>query len=421
MRYDIQKKHVIAAAVILAIITGAYAMGRGDTAAEKKKRLIKNPYKIMIATDLHYLSPELSDNGKFFMETIENGDGKTTMYSSELADSMIDAVIEESPDIFIISGDMSFNGEKRSHEELSEKLASLKKKGIGVIVIPGNHDIDNSQAVKFSGGSFEAVESVSDSEFYDIYYDMGMGTSVAKDTDSFSYIYESVKGIQILMLDVNANSAPGSVSDETLAWLEVQLKKAKQKGVPVIAVSHQNLLVHNESFAEGYVIGNADKLLQLYEEYDVLCNLSGHMHLQHVKTDEKVPEIVTGAISSSPHYYGIVTYSGQSLSYEAKTLDVGAVDNFASWSESFFNDISKNKTIRELDDSAGSDAEMENAADIFARLNYLYFSGRSDLISEMKGLDVLDKYVKDDTFLDIYIKSILNDDPYDSTKADISF
>ena len=40
----------------------------------------------------------------------------------------------------ILSGDLSFNGEKTSHEELAGKLFKLQEQGIPVLVLPGNHD-----------------------------------------------------------------------------------------------------------------------------------------------------------------------------------------------------------------------------------------------------------------------------------------
>lgn len=50
----------------------------------------------MIATDLHYLSPKLTDHGSFFTSLIENADGKTMAYSEEVTEAFVDTVIEKS-------------------------------------------------------------------------------------------------------------------------------------------------------------------------------------------------------------------------------------------------------------------------------------------------------------------------------------
>ena len=64
-------------------------------------------------------------------------------YADEIIDEFIDVVKKEKPDIVVLTGDLSFNGEKGSHQGLADKLMKIKDAGITVAVIPGNHDVDN--------------------------------------------------------------------------------------------------------------------------------------------------------------------------------------------------------------------------------------------------------------------------------------
>jgi len=280
--------------IFLLAMTGALALFCSGQA--KEQEFAEEPYRIMIANDLHYLSPGLTDNGAFFTNMLKNGDGKAVMYSEEIADALIDTAAEEKPDLFILSGDLTFNGERQSHEELADKLAELRKKGVSVIVIPGNHDIDNGQAARFEGNGYEYVSSVSADEFDEIYGRMSTGASVSRDTDSLSYMYESVRGIRILMLDVNGNSNPGSVS--------------------------------------------------------------------------------------------------------------------------FFKAVSKTQALSSL---AGGNlsGEEEPAASAFADLNYLYFSGRNDLLSRVDGTERLLELLDDGSFLKVYVESMLKDSSGDSRRAEL--
>ena len=41
---------------------------------------------LMVASDLHYLSPSLTDHGSCFTELVRNGDGKVMEYSQELVE-----------------------------------------------------------------------------------------------------------------------------------------------------------------------------------------------------------------------------------------------------------------------------------------------------------------------------------------------
>ena len=78
--------------------------------------------RVIVATDLHYLAPELTDGGPFFRRLIERADGKVTAYSEELLEAFVQQVIDRGPDALILSGDLTFNGERASHEALAEKL-----------------------------------------------------------------------------------------------------------------------------------------------------------------------------------------------------------------------------------------------------------------------------------------------------------
>ena len=99
--------------------------------------------KIVITSDIHYFLKDYYKECEWFEESMLYGDGKMVTYADEILDAFIKRVIEINPDIVLITGDLSFNGEKGSHEALAKRLMSLKQKDIAVAVIPGNHDVDN--------------------------------------------------------------------------------------------------------------------------------------------------------------------------------------------------------------------------------------------------------------------------------------
>ena len=70
---------------------------------------------IYIASDVHYISPELTDNGPYFTSLIKSADGKAMQYIEEITDAFIDQMIISNPDAVILSGDLTFNGAKESH------------------------------------------------------------------------------------------------------------------------------------------------------------------------------------------------------------------------------------------------------------------------------------------------------------------
>lgn len=377
--------------------------------------------KIIVATDLHYISPELTDNGPFFTQMVESADGKAMLYVSELCQAFVEEVIAEKPQCLILSGDLTFNGEKQSHLDLAQMLMRVKNAGIPVLVIPGNHDL-NTAAHAFHGDDYSSVDSVSAAEFREIYAQLGFAQALSCDTASLSYVYQLAPGWRVVMLDVNTKEAPGRVHAETLAWLEAQLNNAKAENQRVIAVSHQNLLGHNALFTSGYVIGGSEELQALYADAPVVCNFSGHIHMQHAVADAQTPEIVTSSLVVSPNQYGIVTL-GDQLTYHTKPVDVSAwaakqglqdenLLQFAVYSEQFFKTTAYWQAIFSI---SMPTEDKEGMAQWFADLNACYFAGRMDLVeTESPYWNLWDRQP---SFVVDYAASMLEEELKDHTQV----
>ena len=161
----------------------------------------KDGVKLIVATDIHYLASELTDKGTGFIHSMEYGDGKITNYIWEITDAFVAEVLDERPDGVILSGDLSYNGEKASHLELAEKLGRIKDAGIPVLVIPGNHDINNNSAARIEEEQRLPAEKTSPEDFETIYRAFGYEDAVSRDPNSLSYMYQINDSTRILMLD----------------------------------------------------------------------------------------------------------------------------------------------------------------------------------------------------------------------------
>ena len=375
----------------------------------------ENPVNIAVATDLHYLSSSLTDGGAFFTDLVENADGKNMFYIEEITESFVATMIQEKPEILILSGDLTFNGERQSHLDLEQKLEKIKENGTQILVMPGNHDIDRSSAAGFFGDGYQLVDTVSKEAFAKIYQDYGLQESIEKDDTSLSYLYRARKDFWILMLDSNSQGT-NEISDQTFSWIEEILKDAREQDIQVLAVSHQNLLAHNPYFTEGFLIDQAQELEALYQQYAVVANLSGHIHIQHIQ-DKDLPEILTSALPVSPHHYGMIQFDGKTLDYQTKILDVaswargqGLTDqkllNFSQSSQAFMEEVAARKLEPDLLDSSLTDLERELLLRTFAQVNADYFAGRSiDPADHQQGLSLLQDH--DLPFYPSYIDSIL--------------
>lgn len=178
----------------------------------------QSPISIIIASDVHYLSPEY--RGEYFKEPAPIFDGKVIHYSPEFFDAFLAEVSQKQPNVLILSGDITLNGSMKSHKEVVEKLNKIQGSGTQVLVIPGNHDI-HTTAGDYTPAEPVIVESTSSEEFIDMYEDFGPIQALSRDTNTLSYVYEASPYLRILMLDTNLLSK-GSINSDTFQWIETQ-------------------------------------------------------------------------------------------------------------------------------------------------------------------------------------------------------
>ena len=367
---------------------------------------------LITATDLHYLSPQLTDYGSVYTWAIENGDGKAMRYMDEVTDALCQEVMAQRPRALILSGDLTFNGEKQSHLDLSQKLARVEAAGVEVLVIPGNHDLNNSRAYRYQGEEYAPVDTVTAEEFREIYNDFGFSQALSRDGASLSYVYQLAPGWRAVMLDVNGVEVPTVMMGETQLWLQEQLAQAKEAGDRVVAVSHQNLLQHSPLFSFNYVITNNDDLLALYEADDtVAVNLSGHIHIQHTQVSPGgVPEIVTSSLAVNPSQYGILTLGETGGRYRTQPVDVSRwfknsdnpdLMNYSAYVHDFF----WNNAFRQGYDAVTSDQDFKELGRYFADVNTAYFAGH--VPQELADEEKLSRWKNQGGFTGRYLETIL--------------
>ena len=411
-----KKKRICALLLALCLLLSACAQsGRGkDGTGGYTQELY-----IAIASDLHYLSQKLTDNGPLFQEVVARGDGKLMLDIEAITEAFTEQMIAEKPDLLILSGDLSFNGEYQSHVDLAEKLKRIENAGVQILVLPGNHDINVSSTFRFEGEAYESTESISAEEFRRLYGDFGYDEALSLDEQSGSYVYEACEGLRIIMLDTNSFSG-NFLPEQSFSWLEQQLKQAKKDKAQVITVSHQNVLPHNNLFNFGYRILNADEIFAILVNYRVLAHFSGHMHIQHAASDG-MTEVLTSPLSLVPCRYGLLRWTRNSLSYEAKSVDVSAwaekqglsdekLLHFADYARDSFYQSSYRQIFSAFSSSDSPQESIERMARCFAETNLAYFTGEP--IDREKLARDLEFWMETtgESFHTAYLRSILEDD-----------
>lgn len=291
--------------------------------AEGHAEASSSGFRAVIASDLHYIAPELTDGGPGYQQTLKNGDSKFMPYVEEITDAFLDEVLLDPPDVVLLTGDLTFNGAEISHRRLAGKLQRLEDAGIPVLVLPGNHDVYNENAARYRGGSFERVPFADSESFAEIYRDFGPGEALSADSDSLSYVWQLNEQVWIMMLDENTAHDFCGLSDRSFQWIEAQLQKAREEGRFVLVAGHQNVFQHS-IFRGGYVIQGAQRLQELLRRYGVPLCLSGHLHTQHVLSEDGLTEIAASALCSYPCQYAVLTAEDGRLCYGTRRLDLAA-------------------------------------------------------------------------------------------------
>ena len=212
--------------------------------------------RIVIISDPHLLSPELVVPGTA-IERADAVETKMMAHSDDIMHALTDSIIALQPACVLISGDLTHNGERLSHERMVQYLDRMARYGIQPLVIPGNRDCNNPSARRFDGDKTLPAETVTREEFAQLYSRYGYGEGFRRDPASLSYCCEPVKGVVIIGIDSNMDELNtltsrgdstdtyhngGCIKPETLQWITRVASEANAEGKRVIAMMHHHLV-----------------------------------------------------------------------------------------------------------------------------------------------------------------------------------
>lgn len=366
------------------------------------------PVTFFVASDIHYIAESLTDGGQAFQEFVKNGDGKDLNYIHEIMDAFANDIAKKRPDVLIISGDLTSNGEKEGHLELADRLKEIEETGTSVYVIPGNHDILNPYARSFKGSKQYRADYISGKDFSKIYENYGYKEAISRDKTTLSYLAAPSEDVWLLMIDTSQyedNLALGNpqldgrIAPGTIDWIKQCSDLAKSNGAQLIAVMHHNLLDHSDTVKKGFTINNSGEAIQLFQHYGINLALSGHIHLQDIKSNKmdesSIYDIATGCIGIYPQKYGVLKYSPENgIDYRTESVDVeswaretGISDKnllgFSEYSRRFYGDRIYSRVVSRLaiTDSYTSE-ELKLMGDTYRTLYLRYYEGMQEVGTE---------------------------------------
>lgn len=448
-----KRRYLISAALIIfALIIGGVGIAQlyGSHEEPSTKKIVSgNDAKVWVLSDPHFIADSLHDFGSQYTYMMHTAASKDLKYQSIGIKSLVKQAIKDKPNAIVITGDLTFNGEYASIKQLEEYFKPLKAHNIKMLVIPGNHDIYDGWARKFSGDEQTKVAQISPADwkntFVETYED-----SHSSDPASLSTNVQLNDKYQLVLLDTNyysttaSNTAPvtgGYLRDETLSWLKTQLEYGKKHNLRTVLFTHHNIYQHSTRGKEGYVIDNVSKLNPLLEKYDVKLSFAGHIHAQDIAADpdKSTPtvEVLSSSFAVAPKSYGVINFNKDEITYQKKNLDIRPfltskqkqnkdLANYPNYLKKLFYDDTKAIMYERLFYKMKDKQElMDEAATAFADVNWHFFTGTDDLSSaeiakftSTKGYQALIKY---GGMKEGYAQTNLNDTNMNDNKLTIKY
>lgn len=270
---------------------------------------------IVVLSDTHVMGPGLLVNdGAAWQKELAN-DRKLFDYSQEVFDVLMETMLSEKPDMVLITGDLTKDGELLSHQYVAGQLNRLREAGIKTFVIPGNHDFGSKHALIFDGDQSSKAEVVSREQFTELYRNHGYGAGSLRDETSLSYCCEPVEGLLLIGLD---SGTDGRLEESTLQWACQQAAQAQQQGKYVLAMMHHALLPHfnaEDQLLPSSVVQNYETVRNRLADAGVQVVLTGHIHISDIAKDynadltRSIYDISTGSVISYPCDYRRLTLS----------------------------------------------------------------------------------------------------------------
>lgn len=396
-------------------------------------KVLPDTISFFVASDTHLYHPEIIENKELFdYIALNEGDGRLLNYAPEIFEAFLQEVLAAKPEYLILTGDLTLEGEKVSHEWIAKQLEQIKDAGIQTLVIPGNHDILNPGARTY-GDPSQYISTVSAEEFAEIYTDYGYGTALYRDENSLSYVYPLRDNAWILMIDTAryeennslGSESTGSIREGTYEWIEEISAIAQDKNIQLISTTHHNIIKQNEYFDSDNVLLNTLKALRIYGENDIRVNFSGHIHAQNIRQKEKESTLITDICSSSllvsPNQYGTVSYKPfDELVYTTQPIDMKhwAINNsiedenllnFTQYSFDYFKFSSTSRGAGRYTGSSYTNEQIEQLIEAKGTLNSYYFAGRIDEIKDdFMTSDFYTWLIEQDESTKGYILAMLN-------------
>ena len=399
-----------------------------------------------VISDTHLIADSLHDHGQAFSQMQKTSQGKD-LYYQEIALSAFARMAEKKkPVAIIVTGDVTFNGERVSAERFAEIFKPLTETKL--LVLPGNHDIYDGWAREFRGKKQYYAGQISPRMWRNIFKN-SYKNALSVDSNSLAYSVQLNPDYLLILSDSNdygkeeATTAPataGFLGKEQLKWIKNQLQYASQNNLRTIFCMHHNLYAHNPAVNKGYVVDDYRELRRLLAQYNVKLVFSGHIHAQNIMPPQDscpATEIVTSSFCSNDQGYGVVKVSPKEISYTCHHFNMKDYLNDnekQDWTLTHFHDYLENIQLGTISAELMQNELYRNHDDIdsvrkmgrlFGKMNYHFFTGKNHIdfneLQKLKKSNTYQQLINENPQYELYLQTLYDMSNHDNLHVKIKY
>ena len=292
-------------------------------------------FSFTVISDTHYFSKKNWVDG-YKKDLKPKNDQLFFSASEEIVNYTFDSLCKnDTPQTVLISGDLTYNAERTSAEEMKKALLRLKQNGKKVYVITSTHDYYTPHMPTFGinkFGEYIEVDSVKREELLNYYGEFGYNDALSVHEKSMSYVSQLSEGYRLLALNDDYGDPDCGYSDDCFEWIKKQVLKAHNDGQFVIAMTHHPLVPPSPVFtavAKGDMLNKYELRAKQFSEMGIDFIFTGHTHMHNISSTEingkKFYDISTAALTGFPPFYREAHIDGAKRKMDIKTIRVNNV------------------------------------------------------------------------------------------------
>ncbi len=326
--------------------------------------------KLAFVADIHYYSPRLGTEGRAY-ELRSGSDQKCLAESGAVVDAAFGLLKNSDIDALVISGDVSNDGERVSHEEIREKFLDFQK-AKPLYLITSTHDwCTDGNPRRFEGDKVYNDVEAFDGPTLDAYYaGFGKENCIAEFETSrgfHSRCFQVSDSLRLLAVNDDADGPGGKsgYSEAHLCWMEEQIKAAKAAGMDVIATEH-HLLLPNVSplINKGQSIGDQYEVAARLADAGLRLMFVGHSHFQRTSeflspAGNKITQVNIGSLCGYPAPINYLTVENGRAALRVEFLQ-GFTHNGKAYGADFFKEHSSAVLLNLLNAAAADKQDLKD-------------------------------------------------------------